>query len=154
MAGRPVYSPRMSAEEDLNELLNDAVDVATDMLAKASEFVPFALAMQPDGEVFHIEPEEEDQGGDPEAILDALRLGLREAAMKGRWKAVAVVADITVEDDDGEAMTAAIHIAMEHLDGDPVTCIVPYAIADDAVELDELYAEPGEPAVFRPQVLN
>lgn len=144
----------MSEQDDLNELLNGAVDVATDRLAKRSEFAPFALAMQPDGEVFHLEPEDDDLDPDEGQVVLALRGGLREAAREGRWKATAVVADVTVEDDEGEAMTSAIHIAMEHASGDPVTCTVPYAIEDDEVVLDELFAEPGETVVFKRDLVN
>ena len=42
------------------------------------------------------------------------------------------------------------YLAMEHVDGDPVTCIVPYSIDDDVVELGELAMEPGETVVFAP----
>jgi hypothetical protein len=144
----------MSPQDDLNELLNGAVEVASELLASHSEFAPFALAMQPDGEVFHLEPEEEDLGLDPEQIVEALRGGLHKAAREGRWKAVAVVADVTVEDDEGEPMTAAIHISMEHGSADPVICTVPYAIQDEEVVLEELFAEPGETIVFRKDMVN
>ncbi len=143
----------MSEQDDLNELLNGAVDVATDMLSEHSEFAPFALAMQPDGEIFHLEPEEDDLEDDGQ-IVAALREGLREAALEGRWRAVAVVADVTVEDEEGQPMSAAIHIAMEHATGDPVTCTVPYAIEEEQVVLDELFAEPGDTVVFRRELVN
>lgn len=144
----------MSAQDDLNELLNGAVDVATDMLAEHSEFRPFALAMQPDGEVFHLEPEDEEVVDDEGQVLAALRGGLHEAALEGRWKATAVVADVTVEDEEGEPVTSAIHIAMEHATGEPVTCTVPYAIDEDGITLDELFAEMGETIVFKREMLN
>jgi len=143
----------MSSRDDLNELLNGAIDVATDRLQTTTEFAPFALAMQADdGEIFHLEPDdEEDEAEAPhEQVIAALRGGLREAATAGRWRAVAICADVTIEDDAGEAVTSAIHVMLEHADHDPVACTVPYAIAEDAVELSELMAEPGESVVFVP----
>jgi len=143
----------MSSRDDLNELLNGAIDVATDRLQTTTEFAPFALAMQADdGEVFHLEPddEEDDSEAPDEQVIAALRGGLREAATAGRWRAVAICADVTIEDDAGEAVTSAIHVMLEHADHDPVACTVPYAIAEDAVELSELMAEPGESVVFVP----
>ena len=141
----------MSGErEDLEALLNAAIDVATDVLASSTEFLPFALAMQEeDGEIFHLESDETDAGADHELILAALTGGLREAAAEGRWRAVARVADVTVEDEDGEPMSSAIHIMLEHRNAEAITCSVPYAI-EDTVELDELVAEPGDDEVFAP----
>jgi len=145
----------MSSRDDLNELLNGAIDVATDRLQTTTEFAPFALAMQADdGEIFHLEPDDDEDEHDSDAsheqVIAALRGGLREAATKGRWRAVAICADVTIEDDEGEPVTSAIHVMLEHADHDPVACTVPYAIAEDAVELSELMAEPGESSVFVP----
>jgi hypothetical protein len=90
------------SRDDLNELLSGAVDVATDRLAEESEFAPFALAMQAsDGEVLHLEPEEAELE-DPEEVRAVLLAGLREGAMDGRFRATAMVTDVTLEDDEGE----------------------------------------------------
>jgi hypothetical protein len=143
----------MGDRDDLNELLNEAVEVATDLLTADTEFLPFALAMQAtDGEIFQIELDEETDQPDPEIIIAALRGGLTEAARAGRWRAVAVVADVTAEDEDGVAVTSAIKIWLEHADGEPVDCTIGYSIGEEAVELDELVAEPGEAVVFAPAV--
>jgi hypothetical protein len=145
----------MSSQDDLNALLNGAVDVATDLLGAHSEFAPFALAMQAsDGEIFHLEPEEEGEELDPEQVAAALAGGLREAAREGRWRATAIVADVTLEDEEGEPVTAAIHVSLEHADDDPVTAVVPYDVGDEQVELGELMAEPGEAVVFVEQLSN
>jgi len=140
----------MSVEDDYNALLNGAIDVATDFLGQYSEFPPFAMAMQgEDGELFHIEPDgEEGEELDSETVMAAMAAGLRDDARNGRWRAVALVADVTLEDEQGEPVTAAIHVAMEHGAGDPISAVVPYSIEGDQVELDELIAEPGEHVVF------
>jgi len=144
----------MSSREDLNALLNGVIDVATDQLASHTEFLPFALATQKaDGEIFHVEPEDEDEG-DADApvahdhIITALRRGLMDAVAEGRWRAIAICADVTLEDDAGDAVTSAIHVMLEHADEDPVACTIPYAIGSDAVELGDLVAEPGDRHVF------
>lgn len=138
-------------QDDLNALLNGAVDVATDLLTSGTEFLPFALAMQAeDGEIFHLEPEEDAEAAH-EHIVAALRAGLQESADEGRWRAVAVVADVTLEDEEGQPVTSAIHIMLEHRAGEAVDCSVPYAIGDDAVELEDLMAEPGELILFAPK---
>jgi hypothetical protein len=141
------------SREDMNELLTGAVDVATDHLAESSEFAPFALAMQSaDGEVMHLEADEPTD--DAEALRAVLLSGLRDGARDGRYRAVALVSDVTLEDDDGEAVSSAIHVALEHRDEEPVVCIVPYSIEGENVELDELVAEPGEREVFEEVLEN
>ena len=80
--------------------------------------------------------------------------GLREGAVEGRYRAVAIVSDVTLEDEAGEAVTSAVHVAIEHADDDPVTCIVPYDLGEETVELGELAAEPGERHVFKEMVEN
>lgn len=138
-----------SAREDMNALLNAAIDVATDLLAADTEFAPFAMAIaKDDGEIFHIEPEDEDEGADDEVVIAALYAGLKESVAEGRWKAVAVCADVTLEGEDGEAVTSAILVRLEHEADEPVYCSVPYDIGEETVELADLHAEPGEAQVF------
>lgn len=139
----------------MNTLLTAAVDVATDRLTEESEFAPFGLAMiAEDGEILHLEPEEEEAIDDAEHVRALLVAGLREGANEGRYRAVAIVSDVTLEDDEGEPVTSAIHVALEHADDDPVTCLVPYELGEETVELGELGAEPGERSVFMEVVEN
>lgn len=138
------------SRDDLNALLNAAVDVANDRLQEESEFAPFGLAMQADdGEILHLEPEEEEGLDDPDQVRAVLVAGLREGASQHRFRAVAIVTDVTLEDDQGEPVTSAIHVALEHADDEPVTCVVPYEIGDESVEFADLVAEPGEAIVFK-----
>lgn len=139
----------------MNSLLSAAVDVATDRLSEASEFAPFGLAMQADdASIFHLEPDEIDEVDDAEQVRALLIAGLREGAADGRYRAVAIVSDVTLEDERGEPVTSAIHVALEHADDEPVTCIVPYEVGEETVELAELVAEPGERNVFKEVVEN
>jgi hypothetical protein len=134
--------------EELNELLNGAVQVASEQLEEDGEFDPFALALRMDGEIVHLAPEEDDpEELEPEAVVESLRNTLREA--KDQYRAIAVVADVTLEDENDQPMTAAIHVAMEHTAEEPVSCYVPYEINDGkGVELADLMGEPGERFVF------
>lgn len=144
----------MSDRDDLSELLTGAIDAATERLASATEFGPFALAMQAeDGEVFHLEPDGDDLERAPSVIVAALRTGLRDAALEGRWKATAIVTDVTVQDEDGEAVTSAIQIWLEHAEGESMSCTISYEIDEEGVELAELVTEPSELAVFAPASL-
>ncbi|UJR85340.1 hypothetical protein [Sandaracinus amylolyticus] len=135
------------AREELNDLLNGAVEVAAEMLEQEGEFEPFALALRKDGEIMHLSPDEEGEDErEPEQVVESLRKTLRES--REDYRAVAVVADVTLEDENDQAMTAAIHVAMEHAAEEPVNCYVPYEFKGEALELAELVGEPGERVVF------
>ena len=142
-----------SPRDEMNDLLNGAVEVASELLESNGEFDPFALALLGDGKVMHLEAENaDDDDVDAEALVASLRNTLRERLSELR--AIAVVADVTVEDEDEEAMTAAISIQMEHVNGDPVTCFLPYEINGESLELSDLVGEPGERHVFPAEIVN
>lgn len=132
--------------EEMNDLLNGAVEVAAEMLEQEGEFEPFALALRKDGEVMHLSPEQDDEELEAEQVVESLRKTLREASEN--YRAVAVVADVTLEDENDQAMSAAIQVSMEHTGEEPVNCYVPYEFKGEALELADLVGEPGERFVF------
>ena len=147
-----------SPRGQLNELLNGAVEVAVELLAEHGEFDPFALALRTDGEVLHLgsdggEAPVDGEGLDPDAVIASLRTSLKER--KDDLVAIAIVADVTLEDEDSQATTAAIAISMEHLVEEPVSCFLPYEIDEkNEVGLADLVGEPGERHVFPAPVAN
>ena len=137
-----------SAKKDLDELLNGAIEVAAERLEEKSELAPFALALRSDGEILHFEPDGGETAPDAgdEAVIASLRAALKERTAELR--AVAVVADVTLEGEEGEAATAAIAVALEHRATDPVDCLVPYELAEAGIALADMVVEPGERHVF------
>lgn len=140
--------PRMrDPREEMNDLLNGAVEVAAEMLEQDGEFDPFALALRNDGQILHLSPEEGlKEELEPEAVVESLLNTLRGA--RDDYRAVAVVADVTLEDENDQPMSAAISVTMEHTIEEPVNCYVPYEFKGDALELADLVGEPGERVVF------
>jgi hypothetical protein len=138
--------------------LNGAVEVAVELLAEHGEFDPFALALRTDGEVLHLgsdggETPAEGESLDPDAVVTSLRASLMER--KDELVAIAIVSDVTLEDEDSQATTAAIAIAMEHVMEEPVSCFLPYEIDEkNEVGLADLVGEPGKRHVFPAPVAN
>lgn len=147
-----------SPRGQLNELLNGAVEVAVELLAENGEFDPFALALRTNGEVLHLGSDGGDrpadgESPDPDAVIASLRTSLQER--KAELIAVAIIADVTLEDEDSQATTAAIAISMEHVMEEPVSCFLPYEIDEkNEVGLADLVGEPGERHVFPAPVAN
>jgi hypothetical protein len=146
--------------DQMNELLNGAVEAAAELLESDGEFDPFALALRHDGEVLHLTSDgghvpsgEEDEGPDPDAVVESLRNTLRER--RDELTAIAIVADVTLEDEEDQAMTAAIAVSLEHVVEAPIACFVPYEIDDkNKVALADLIGEPGERHVFAEALAN
>ncbi len=147
-----------SPRGQLNELLNGAVEIAAELLAEHGEFDPFALALRQDGEIVHLGSDGGDtpadgESPDPDAVVASLRASLKERAAE--LVATAIVADVTLEDEEEQATTAAIAISMEHVVEEPVSCYVPYDIDEkNEVGLADLVGEPGERHVFPAPVAN
>src|SRR6185369_7848023 len=110
------------------------------------------------GEVLHLgsdggEQPADGESPDPDAVIASLRTSLQER--KAELVAIAIVADVTLEDEDSEATTAAIAISMEHIVEEPVSCFLPYEIDEkNEVGLADLVGEPGERHVFPAPVPN
>lgn len=140
--------PTTPAREDLTHLLNNAVDVAVELLSETGEFDPFAIAMRENGDMVQIAPEEESGDLDADEVVEKL-YGLLKRS-RAEYKAIAIVADVTLEDEEDEPMTAAISVSLEHIDDEPINCYVPYEITDkDEIELGDLLPpEAGERQVF------
>lgn len=135
-------------KKDLDELLNGAIEVAAERLEADSELAPFALALRADGEILHFEPDDGDTPADAndEAVLASLRSALKQRGEELR--AVALVADVTLEGAEGEAASAAIAVALEHRATDPIDCLVPYELGEKGITLADMVVQPGEAAVF------
>jgi len=144
-----------SPRGQLNELLNECVEAACELLVEHGEFDPFALALMTDGELLHLDSDAGVPSGDSDgdAIIESLRASLKER--RAELIATAIVADVTLEDEDSEATTAAIAVSMEHVVEEPVSCFLPYEIdAKNEIALADLVGEPGERHVFPAPVAN
>ena len=127
-------------------LLNEAVGLASEILEEHGEFSPFALALRHDGEIVHVAPDEDTEETESEAVVRALEAAIR--VDRAEYRAIAVVADVTLEDENDEPMSSAVSIAIEHRDETPLNCYVPYEFEDEKLKLGDLMPEEGVSRVF------
>ena len=113
---RDTASPQ--AQADLDGLLNPAVGFAQQQLEKRGEFHPYAVAVRADGETEMVDASlAVDNSLDMVAVLwEAL------AHRRDGIRAVAVVADVRVVSDGGDAIGAEI----EHAEGTALKLVLPY----------------------------
>jgi hypothetical protein len=136
------------AHPDLDELLNEALDAAEQFLDKIGEFFPFVVTMSPDGEISHAQEHLGEEPPEPDETVDVLLEGLKKAAAKGRYKAIALVSDAhDMPSPDGH-FKDAISVWLEHRTEPPVNCYLPYKHIKGKFEYGEVFAKRGERRVF------
>jgi hypothetical protein len=109
--------------DHMNALLGILLPFARDAIAEHGTFFPIGATMSPDGELQAAGGDA--RGADPtaDALLDSIRGGFRSRADLGELIATGVATDVTIP--QGE-FPLGIRIELEHRDGDPITCVVPY----------------------------
>jgi hypothetical protein len=129
-------------QDDLDALLDVALDAAGTMLGKHAELLPFAVTLDAGGEKALTAAPPDDEG--TEAAVERLRAAL--TADRERLRCVGVVVTVVAE-GIGDAVMAQL----EHRDGGPAIAVLqPYKRRRlrRGVEVGELVAMPGERAVW------
>ncbi|MCU1548377.1 MAG: hypothetical protein JWO29_1328 [Arthrobacter sp.] len=135
---------------DLENLLGTGVGAAQEQLERNGGFLPFALVVENDGEVrlVAVTPADAAEGTDADFDADSMISDLNELLRQNRdnFRAAAVVCDITLLEEDSDA----IHVAAEHRDGTLFAAVLPYAPNPETHELEfgQLSADTNEPAVW------
>lgn len=113
---------------EANELLNKVINYAFRMLRRFGEFGPFAFSMKQDGSIV-MEPGFQDGPPDPALMLNLLTTGLAEKAQKGRIRAAATAANITLRQPSDEGYSDGVMVDIEHQSGYCVEAFIPYKMA-------------------------
>ena len=143
--------PSRASATDLENLLGTGVGAAQEQLERNGGFLPFALVV---AERRRSPAGRRDPGrrgataADADFDADAMIRDLNELLRQHRdeFRAAAVVCDITLLEEDSDA----IHVAAEHRDGSLFAAVLPYAPnpATHELEFGQLSADTNEPAVW------
>lgn len=152
-------------ENDLDAVLGTALQAGLDQLAEYGAVMPFAVVLESDeslakriaaGEddvpapgdpalrLVAVQPEGASEGDEIDgaetvaALIDALR------SQRDDLVAVAIVSDVTLAEDDSDAL----HVAGEHVQGRSLGLLQPYALGEGGVTPGELAGEGWDPQVF------
>ncbi len=134
---------------ELENLMNQVVPFAQQMLAKNGVFYPYGGVLTMMGEVELVGTD--DGHGHPasQELISALLTVFRQRANSGKCKATALVADVRALPADGDAETNAIRVSLEHASGLAIDVFVPYEIGNDGqIHYGKVFASQGERIVF------
>ena len=137
-------------QEELNLLLDHSLSWGCDELEKNGFFYPYALTLQPDGDLQRSgELSEEEKGKDPEELLNQMHAMLAAGCRQKLHKAVAVGADVKVQRFKSEGFVKAIEVMIEHEDGSAFDCFLPYRKKEDgSIEYGQVFSSALEPKKF------
>lgn len=134
-------------KEELNSLLNDAIGMAIRLVEKHGSHFPFCMAITTSGERTSIAADDSNLPG-ADALLAGIRQHLSDASREKRYRAIALARNVEYRSAPDGLRTDAVQVTLDHQQGSPVTCYLPYQMAQGKVVPGELFAVQAEERFF------
>ena len=133
-------------QNDVDEMVDAALNAAQKLLAENGEFLPFGLGVASDGVLRAFGVDESVLPAEPASkdVVEALQAGF--ASGRAELRAVAVVADVRLKAGGGDA----INVSLEHSEGPAMNVQLPYSRDVDSADIDygEASATPGRRRIW------
>lgn len=110
------------------QLLNATMSYARLILRQYGELGPFGFAIDRDGEVSRETVEIPRLPRDPERLWKVLAEHMKEQVRRGRVKALAMAANVTLPEPSAEGFADAVVVEIEQESGSAMEITVPYRI--------------------------
>jgi hypothetical protein len=137
----------MTPKDELDSLLNDAIGAALHFVEKHGCHMPFCMAITTSGERTNVAADDSKLPG-PDALLGGIRQHLAEALREKRYRAVALTRNVEYRSAPDGKPTEAVQVTLDHEQGSPVTCYLPYQLAGGKVLPGQLFAVQAEEKFF------
>jgi len=130
---------------DVDAFVGRCLDLAAYFLSNYGEFMPFALALDPEGEIDCIQGNEQERS--PEEMIEMLVAALQQTAEPCGYLLTAIVSNVSLISQDGSKQDA-VRVDLEIKDGPPLDCFVQYELKEGQVQFGQIAARPGLGQVF------
>ena len=134
------------AKSDVENLMNDMLPFAEQLLSEHGEFFPYGAALDPEGEVVSIAGYTGSEQPPSQELIDLLREGFVSRAREG-YIATALYYDVRISIGENET-SDAIAVELDHREGYSVIVFFPYELKSGEVLFGELSAQEGRYGVF------
>ena len=140
----------MAAEPnaDCKILVEAVLPFAKQMLDRFGEFHPYGAAMAADGKVAAVGAQEGRERAASIAVIRQLKAAFIAGAKEGKFKATALVYNVSVALPATGKQSDAIAVSLNHRDGSSVKLLYPYVVRGKSAVIDEPFAQKGEADVF------
>lgn len=137
-------SVSQGCQDDLDRLLQEALPLAKQLLAKNGEFFPYAVSLANSGATRLVAAYE---GSEHPASTDLLRMLYEGFLAQGaELRGAAIVSDVRIKDPDSDA----IRVEVEHREGMAMAVLLPYRLQKKMFGREIAYGEMrGSPAERR-----
>jgi hypothetical protein len=133
------YRP-ITPREELNGLLNAAIEIGLKLIAKHGGHIPFAIAIRATGERLNIAADNSEVH-DASVLAETVLQEVRGMISKKELRAVAFARNIDFQSAVDHSKVDAIEVNLDHLEDRPVTCMLPYNLGNGNVPIPgELFA--------------
>ena len=119
-------------EQEVRTLGDYGIAYTSRALQAGAQFYPFAFIMRDDGKIQRVGPKEMPDFPTQDDLLQTLVEGFRDVAGKGRYRAVAIVADVVIAMPDGRE-SEAIQLGLEHSRCYFRNVFYPYTLSEEGV---------------------
>jgi hypothetical protein len=131
-------------------LLNSVLLFAEKMLATYGEFIPFAGAMRPDGEIVSVAGYDGNEHPRSTDIIALMTESFAASARDGEYLATAIVYDVRVTLPSMEEKSHAIAVALDHRDDYSIIVLLPYEIDAGKLSMGAAFVQRGAANIFPP----
>lgn len=132
----------------MDQLLDQCVQKAIEILQEHGEFYPFGVTTAGDGKYTLVQARMEEERPTAVAVGTKLTAGLAHDAREKRFVTAAVVSDVQVRDPQTLLPSDAIRVHMEDKDSEPLTFFLPYALEGRKITTRDILAEEGQAVIF------
>ena len=138
---------------DCEVVMNFGLPLVEELLKRHGEFLPFAAAMRPNGEIVCLGAydgrEVPSLAGSFAEIIRSLKDTLIAGARRQEYMATALFYEVGFTLPSSSERRDAVAVSLNHRDGYSVVVLLPYTIEDAGVVYDAPHAQPGEADIFR-----
>ncbi len=143
----------MASKEDCEILMNQGLPLARQILEQRGEFLPFASALRPNGDIIYLGAydgrEFRPLFGAHGDLMQALKETLVAGARRQEYAATALFYDVDFTAPGRNDKADAIAVSLDHRDGYSVVVVLPYKIDDGKAALGAPHAQAGDAEIFR-----
>ncbi|MCC9605765.1 hypothetical protein LOC68_21300 [Blastopirellula sp. JC732] len=126
----PEKNEQTEAQKEVTVILRTLADFAQQQLEKHDGFLPFGASIKSNGSLALGAGYVDEDGGDPNVILDFVFRGLRKQAMAGEIRSGGYCMDVRVVLPGKTEKVDAIQVCVEHAEGHSIEVFIPYAKDD------------------------
>jgi hypothetical protein len=120
--------------EDFERLLDATFPFVEDLLKKHGEFFPLASAIDKNDSIAHFGTYDGDEQPESDKVIEGLKIGLREGAKNGDYKAIAIFYDARVIDLNTNQKTDSVAVFVENKkETTAFKLFYPYTLTKDRV---------------------